>query len=78
MTQWSQCRSCHRELRDPESRAIGYGPSCAAKRGLTPPKQQRTRSVPRRRPATVPPAPDALPGQTELALFHHQPTLDSI
>jgi len=34
--------------------------------------------VPRLKPAIVPPAPDTIPGQTELALFHHQPTLDSI
>lgn len=28
------CRFCRRPLTDPESRALGYGPDCAAERGL--------------------------------------------
>ena len=78
MTEWSRCRFCPRRLTDPESQRRGYGKTCGRRRGLIPPKQRRTRSIPRPRPATVPPAPDALPGQTELALFHHQATLWSI
>ncbi|MGW2384448.1 DUF6011 domain-containing protein [Streptomyces sp. NPDC001658] len=77
MTGWVKCRDCHRPLRDPESRAIGYGPSCARKHGLTP-KPRRHRAAHRPRPATVPPAPDALPGQTAIDLVFHQPTLESL
>ena len=71
-----ECRGCHRRLKNPSP--TGYGPTCARKRGLIPSKPRRTRSVPRPRPATVPPAPDALPGQTELQLFFHQPSLESL
>lgn len=78
MSDWVECRGCHRELRDPESRALGYRPSCAAKRGLTPTKRRRPRAVRRPKPATVPPAPDALPGQTALDLFYVPVTLDSL
>jgi hypothetical protein len=66
-----ECRGCRRELKDDASRARGYGPVCWRRRnGPT-----RRRSI---RPAPVPHAPDALPGQTQLDLFFHQPTLDSI
>lgn len=78
MTEWVECRGCHRELRDPESRALGYGPSCAAKRGLTPAKPRRTRAVRRPKPATVPPAADTIPGQEALPLVYFEPTLDSL
>lgn len=73
MTQ-PRCRDCKRPLKHPT--ASGYGPDCARKRGLGP--KRRTRAVPRLKPATVPPAPDALPGQDELPLFHYQATLWSI
>ncbi|HEY3479009.1 MAG TPA: DUF6011 domain-containing protein, partial [Streptomyces sp.] len=70
---------CHRELKDPEARAIGYGRDCARKRGLLPPKKpRRTRAVRRPKPATVPPAADVPPGQTALDLFYVPVTLDSL
>ena len=78
MTGWVECRGCHRPLRDPESRALGYGPDCARKRGLTPRKPRRTRTLRTPKPATVPPAPDTLPGQEALDLYFHQPTLESL
>lgn len=79
MTQWSECRDCHRPLKSEEARRLGYGRDCARKRGLTPPKR-RTRLSPARRPkpAPVPPAADALPGQDALPLFHFEPTLWSL
>lgn len=67
-----ECRGCHRRLKNPSP--TGYGPTCARKRGLT----TRAPAVRRPKPATVPPAADALPGQDELPLFHHQATLWSI
>lgn len=73
---WVQCRGCSRELRDDESRERGYGPVCWRRRNPTPPR--RRRRPPRLRPAPVPPASDALPGQTELDLFFHQPSLGSL
>jgi len=30
-----RCQRCHRELTDPESIALGYGPECAAAAGIT-------------------------------------------
>lgn len=72
-----QCRFCPRPLTNPESQRRGFGETCGRRRGLIPPKR-RTRAVPRLKPATVPPAPDALPGQDELPLFHYQATLWSI
>ncbi|MEU5322965.1 DUF6011 domain-containing protein [Streptomyces sp. NPDC021056] len=75
----TKCKFCPRPLNNPESQRRGYGEVCGRRRGLIRPKPRRARpAVPRLKPATVPPAPDALPGQTELDLFHHQPTLDSI
>lgn len=75
---WSECRACKRPLRSEEARRLGYGRDCARKRGLLPPKQRRARAVPRPKPAFVPPAADALPGQEELPLYFHQPSLESI
>jgi hypothetical protein len=71
-----ECRGCHRRLTNPSP--TGYGPTCARKRGLTPTKPRRTRAVRATKPATVPPAPDAITGQTALELFHHQPSLESL
>jgi hypothetical protein len=78
VTGWVECRDCHRPLRDPESRSLGYGPDCARKHGLTPTKPRRTSAIPRLKPAPVPPAPDTIPGQTEIPLVFHQPTLESL
>ncbi|MFD5848360.1 DUF6011 domain-containing protein [Streptomyces chartreusis] len=80
VARWSRCRFCPRRLTDPESQRRGYGETCGRQRGLLPPKRRRTpiRTAPRPKPATVPAADDAIPGQTELELFHHQPTLHSI
>ena len=80
VTLWRECRACHRPLQTPESQRLGYGPECAEKHGLKP-KKRRPAARPRVRrlkPAPAPPDPDALPGQTEMALFFHQPTLDSL
>lgn len=74
MTDRLRCRDCKRPLKYPSP--SGYGPDCARRRGLAPVKPRRTR--PTRRPASVPPAPDALPGQDALPLFFHQPSLDSL
>lgn len=73
-----QCRFCPRPLTNPESQQRGYGETCGRRRGLIPPKRRRTRAVPRLKPATVPPDPDTIPGQDELPLFFHQPTLESL
>lgn len=76
MTGPLECRGCHRRLKNPSP--TGYGPTCARKRGLTPKKVRRTRVVRPAKPATVPPAPDAIPGQEAIPLFHFEPTLDSL
>ncbi|MFE0207036.1 DUF6011 domain-containing protein [Streptomyces sp. NPDC058985] len=79
MTLWRECRDCRRPLRSETSQALGYGPECAEKHGLKPKKRRRAaRPRVRRLPAPVTPDPDALPGQTELELFHHQATLWSL
>lgn len=75
MTDPLECLGCHRSLKRPSP--TGYGPKCARKRGLTPDKPRRTASR-RSKPVKAPPAADALPGQTELDLFFHQPSLDSL
>lgn len=76
---WSECRDCKRPLRSEEARRLGYGRDCARKRGLTPPKKpRRLRAARRPKPAPVPPAADALPGQEELPLYFHQPSLESL
>lgn len=75
MTVRLECRGCKRAMKNPTP--SGYGPVCARKKGLTP-RKPRLRPTPRPKPATVPPADNVIPGQTELALFHHQPTLDSL
>lgn len=66
-----ECRGCRRRLKNPSP--TGYGPTCARKRGLTTP-----RAVRRPKPAPVPPAHDAIPGQEALPLVYFEPTLDSI
>lgn len=71
-----ECRGCHRRLKNPSP--TGYGPTCARKLGLIPPKRRRTRAVRRPKPATVPPAADAIDGQTALDLFYVPVTLDSL
>lgn len=78
MTIRLKCQGCHRPLKHPTP--TGYGPVCARRLGLTPPTSRRPAGRPTRRPrpAAVPPAPDALPGQTELDLYFHQPTLESL
>jgi hypothetical protein len=63
-----RCRRCHRPL--PRNRG-DIGPVCA--RRETGPTRRRSL-----RPASVPHAPDALPGQDALALFEYQPTLWSL
>lgn len=84
VTEWEECQDCKRALKTPESRRLGYGPECARRHGLAPKKPRRTPRAPRParslscKPARVPPAPDALPGQTELDLYFHQPTLESL
>ncbi|MGV9278100.1 hypothetical protein [Streptomyces griseosporeus] len=75
MTGQPHCLGCHRPLKQPSP--TGYGPVCARRRGLTPPGTAR-RTTRQPKPARVPPAPDTLPGQTELDLFHHQATLWSL
>ncbi|MGW9299395.1 DUF6011 domain-containing protein [Streptomyces cyaneofuscatus] len=58
------CRVCGRRLRSAQWRARGIGPVCA----------RRTRQQPA--PHIPTPAPDHhIPGQAELPLVHHQPTL---
>lgn len=79
MTQWSECRACKRPLRSEEARRTGYGRECARRRGITPirtPKQRRP-AVLAVRPRSDEPIPH-IPGQTELPLVFHQPTLGSL
>jgi hypothetical protein len=65
-----RCRSCGRQLRDERSRRLGVGPVCA--------RALRAHTEPR----VFIPAPtvtyDSIPGQTELPLAYHQPTLESL
>ncbi len=75
----TSCRFCPRRLTSQESQLRGFGEKCGRDRGLIPPKQRRlARAMPRSRPAPVPPAPDTIPGQTEIPLVFHQPTLESL
>ncbi|MGW6531416.1 DUF6011 domain-containing protein [Streptomyces venezuelae] len=61
---------CGRLLADPVSRGRGLGPVCARRlQGRT----ARRSALPR--PAVT---PDPIPGQTELPLTDHQPTLWSL
>lgn len=80
MTGRLECRGCKRAMKHPTP--SGYGPVCAQRRGLTPPKQRRPRTTPVRQLslATVldQPPPEVIPGQTEIPLSFHQPTLESI
>ncbi|MFJ6319679.1 DUF6011 domain-containing protein [Streptomyces californicus] len=60
------CRVCGRRLRSEKTRARGIGPVCA----------RRTRQT---TPHIPTPTPDHhIPGQDELPLVHHQPTLWSL
>ncbi|MFD5031679.1 hypothetical protein ACFWM0_14875 [Streptomyces sp. NPDC058405] len=59
------CRVCGRP-RTPESRTRGTGPRCW--RNTQPPVRR----------APTPAEPAAIPGQTELPLLPHQPTLWSL
>jgi hypothetical protein len=73
------CRDCRRPLRSEESRRTGYGPVCGRKHKPPNPRAHRT---PKRRisarPAPVPAAPDELPGQETLPMFHFEATLWSL
>ncbi|WP_093931555.1 DUF6011 domain-containing protein [Streptomyces sp. ok210] len=63
----ARCAACKRLLRSRASRARGFGPYCA--------RALRRRIAPR----TPPPAVDPpIPGQTELPLQPHQPSLWSL
>lgn len=62
--------ACGRLLADPVSRARGLGPVCAKR------LQGRTARPPRITSPTTDPEP--IPGQTELQLVDHQPTLWSL
>ncbi|MFJ3258471.1 DUF6011 domain-containing protein [Streptomyces sp. NPDC086771] len=61
------CRVCGRPLRSEASRARGVGPIC----------HRRTHGRAAVRIPT-PPADHHVPGQVELPLVHHQPTLWSL
>lgn len=43
----SRCRACKHLLRTPESRALGVGPDCASRLGITPRRAVRGTGVPR-------------------------------
>lgn len=63
------CQVCGRRLRSQESRARGVGPVCWA----------ATRTPVHRPPAAaLGTAPEPIPGQTELDLEPHQPSLWSL
>lgn len=78
MTRWTRCRFCKRALRSEQAQRDGFGKKCGQDRGLIPPKPRSRRAIPRLKPATVPPAPDTIPGQTAIDLVFHQPTLESL
>lgn len=60
---------CGRRLTAPESRAIGYGPTCRERHGI------RTAPGPR---IPAPAHHDHIPGQEAIPLVNHQPTLWSL
>jgi hypothetical protein len=62
---------CGRWLTDPESLARGYGKTCAGRHGID------TSLTPAARTPPASPVP-SIPGQTELPLTDHQPTLWSL
>ena len=64
-----RCRECHRPLRRPSP--SGLGPVCERRRNAQP------LPVPAARVPTAGPVP-AIPGQVELPLRDHQPTLWSL
>ncbi|WP_422397474.1 DUF6011 domain-containing protein [Streptomyces acidiscabies] len=77
------CALCGRGLRTPESRAVGVGPVCARKLAGSPPPGRTGIPSPPVAPRlpqrlTRPHSPDVIPGQAELPLTNHQPTLWSI
>lgn len=43
----TRCAACKHRLRTPESRALGLGPDCASKLGITPRRPIRIVGVPR-------------------------------
>ncbi|WP_353963261.1 DUF6011 domain-containing protein [Streptomyces sp. NBC_01549] len=61
---------CGRLLRDPASRVRGLGPVCA--------RRLQGRTAPRPSIASPTNRSEPIPGQTELPLVEHQPTLWSI
>lgn len=74
----TRCRFCPRRLTSEESQRRGYGEKCGRDRGLIQSKPRRTRTLRTPKPATVPPAPDTMPGQDAIPLFYFEPTLDSL
>lgn len=82
MTGRLECQGCHRPLKHPTP--SGYGPVCAQRLGLTPSKPRRAaRAKAARQMALMSrildqPPPPVLPGQTEIPLDYHQPTLEAI
>lgn len=71
---------CGRWLTDPVSIARGYGKHCAELHGiLVAPPARRPSATTRRPPTTrTDPPVEPIPGQTELPLVDHQPTLWSL
>ena len=63
----SVCRVCGRPLRAQKWAALRIGPTCH--------KRTHSRTAPH---IPTPPPPDHIPGQAELPLTHHQPTLWSL
>ncbi|MFI6883390.1 DUF6011 domain-containing protein [Streptosporangium canum] len=59
-----KCRGCPKKLTDPVSIALGFGPECARKRGITPPASTR--------PARVRAGGD-VPGQTLITELTEEP-----
>ena len=82
MTGRMECQGCHRPLKHPTP--TGYGPVCAQRLGLTPSKPRRSaRAKAARQMALMSrildqPPPPVLPGQTEIPLDYHQPTLEAL
>lgn len=82
MTGRLECQGCHRPLKHPTP--TGYGPVCAQRLGLTTSKPRRAAraKVARQLALTArildQAPPPVLPGQTEIPLDYHQPTLESL
>lgn len=79
-----RCMFCNRPLKTAESQRLGYGKDCGRKCGLTPAKPRRAaRAKAARQMALMSrileqPPPPVLPGQTEIPLDYHQPTLEAL